>query len=443
MIIIRIIFLILSTFKIIAFNTLEDAQLYAQFYTKEDLNLEAFTNTYEKLSKCNKIISKEKLWSSKKFDDLIKEIYLNRQLSGYYEDFIIRINPICKSKFIIFGQLNSSFHSFIRDLTYLLEIGIIDNNYKILKPNFFIIILGAIGGKQYILETLTLILNLMKQNPNSVFYLKEKPMLNNNWINQYIKKEFKLKAKNTIINHPLKITFNRFFSTLPYSLYITPNPNQGVIRLSNFGFNYKKIKEKNFKRELTNLQVNTVKKLDLNTILYNQNNSKKHDNSYSYIQAIIKNQNILRNNEAIKGLNFLTPKEGAIKWHIFSAPNKFYQKYFNAHYDSFCLIKTGLNIKDSTISVYNRDITSSKAFLKYKTYNIVTTKLLNSNNHELPQNQIIKKNNNLNHEEIEEILLKIRNISQKIYALENKFNNYLFKINSDNLFIKQIREYNE
>ncbi len=448
----KIIFLILintNISKILTFDNLTQAQIYTQLYTKGDIDLYVFNKSNKKL-KDNTIKSckKDDLWSIDKFQEILNHVCLIKQLKGYHGDFIIKFTPEDKVNFIIFGQLQSTFHSFVRDLTYLFESKIIDNNFKIIQPNFFMVILGTFKGEEYTFETFSLVLRLIQENPDRVIYIKDKYEVSGDWLSKHTKRQLNLKLpedndENKIIKDSVKSKINDFFNTNPYSLYITTKPDQGTIRISNSGFNYNKIKEKKFKNRLRSLRFNTLEKLDYNTMLYQNINNKYNYEDYAYIKAIIKNQKALVNHEAIKGLSTLEPKNGAIKWHVFSAPNQLNQKYFNAYYDAFCIINLDHNINDSTISLYNRNIKSTMTFSKDRTYNLVSTQILNnkpefvfannSTNDKLNQNEIseFKKN-------IKPILSKLQSISQKIYNLENKLNNYLFKIKSANLSLKQI-----
>lgn len=391
----------------------------------------------------NYLKNKSKTWSFEKFKDILEQVILSKSINGHYKNFINKVTPLDEAKFIVFGSLKSSFKSFLNSLKFLLEKKVIDDRFNIIKPGFFIVIMGVFSGQNYNFETLTLVLKLIQKNPNLTFYLKTQDESNYNWLNNDVKNQLRnlLKDKKNYLKkyHNTIYKINNFFNFNPYSLYISNGKTKSFIRISNFGFSYNNIKEQNFKNLLENLRFNSIETLNLNDIFYKIDYEDLYLKNYSYVKSIIKSPNKLRNYESLKGLNTLNTKYGATKWKIFSSSNRFYRKYFNAYYNSFCLINIKNKLKDSTISVYNKDTKTSSNFSKYKTYNIITSKILNTEDEFLINN----KEDNLDKIKLKNLLENIKNISEKITILENRLNNHLSKLKKASYSPKFIRSLND
>jgi hypothetical protein len=112
-------------------------------------------------------------FDANEFKSLLFAVTKQHENFGYNDNFILKIPAPANSNFIIFGSLQGAFHSLIRDLEKLKEMGIINNNFEITQPNHFVIFDGdVINRSAYSLETLSIILQLMQKNPNRAFYIR-------------------------------------------------------------------------------------------------------------------------------------------------------------------------------------------------------------------------------------------------------------------------------
>ena len=94
------------------------------------------------------------------------------------------------TKFVIWGDLYGAIHSLFRDLEYFHEQGIIDDQFRIIKSNYYFVFLGNIVNRSpYSLATLHIVVLLMERNPGRVFFLKGIQESNNFWKNFNFKKE--------------------------------------------------------------------------------------------------------------------------------------------------------------------------------------------------------------------------------------------------------------
>ena len=438
-IVFKVLFLSLFTLRCIGFDTLSDAVLYAEYKTNENL----FNNLLK---------NKKPLWSIDMFKELLQSVLVSRQLKGYVSDLVFKYTPMPDSKFIVFGDIHSSFDSLIKDLKFLFERGIIDNNFRIKRPDTFFVFLGnIINGSENILETFTVILKLMQENLHLVFYLKGKSEVNYNWLNTGIKKELKIQVTQDKKSLFLENEIHSFFNTLPYALYLANNPNEGIIRFSNFDFNYRKIKEKNYIGILKSLKLHSLQTANISKFsTYNicNLNSNVYANNLIDVKVLIKNQDVLRNFQSIEGLSTFMSQKGAIVWSLFSSPNNFYQEYFNANYDAFCVVDIYSSLEESTISLYNRDIKDIYNFSQKRAYKLLTTEKIDSKDNLFFDSSTSK--NHFDKKDIEElqnliknIMIKVKNISQRLYNFENRLNNFLFNSQVTSLPINNRENLNE
>jgi hypothetical protein len=144
-----------------------------------------------------------------------------RQQEGLFGDFIQKLQLDQTSKVFIFGDLCGAFHSFMRDLMSLKSQAIISNQF-VLKEGCYIVFNGNVTDRgPYILETVSVILKLLIQNPSSVFYIRgieDKQ----GWAGKTFEHELNARFKASSVEKiPLIGLFTRFFETLPVSLFLT------------------------------------------------------------------------------------------------------------------------------------------------------------------------------------------------------------------------------
>ena len=113
-------------------------------------------------------------------------------------------------------------HSLVRSLSYLNEQGIINDKLEIILPNHYFIFDGnVIGRSAYNLETLSLVMTLMKQNPQKVVYLRGPHEATDFWINLGLRQELEVISKDLSFKRTsLDSSLSDFFDTLPLSLYL-------------------------------------------------------------------------------------------------------------------------------------------------------------------------------------------------------------------------------
>lgn len=115
-------------------------------------------------------ISKQK----KEFEasDFLNE-KINLTAESKFQTFTQKLVLPDNSKIAMWGDLHGSIHSLLKDLEYLKNKNLIDENLKITDPNFYMIFLGDYVDRGiYGIEVIYTILSLKNQNPDKVFLVR-------------------------------------------------------------------------------------------------------------------------------------------------------------------------------------------------------------------------------------------------------------------------------
>lgn len=370
-------FILFFGFKVFSFDTLSEAQKYVDSIP-EITNLDnqdifdpdfstLFKSIGKKVSFLDHLRLKKILWSVNDFENLLISVSKQQYLNGYFGNYILKIPSLPQTTVIIFGSMHGALHSLVRCLDFLKRKGMIDDNFKIKKPDVYILFNGSlVSMSPYILEFFTLVLKIMQTNPDHVFYIKGRDENEMFWLNNGLKRELNFVLTNNKKREFLKQFINIFFNSLPLAFYLTGNPEDGVIRISHYGMDFAEINENSCLSILKNFMVHALEKCRLNPI-------KKKS---SIVKAIIESEKF-ENYRQSRGLYTLAPDDGAFSWKIFSGPNFIYQKYFHFFYDSFVVVFTGTTLKEATITLYNRDVREKHDFKASETYVVTTTQKLN------------------------------------------------------------------
>ncbi|MBD3231170.1 ABC transporter substrate-binding protein [Candidatus Dependentiae bacterium] len=338
---------------------------YSSFYQK---NVPSFLNR-QIIKVLDFIGIRKEFWNVEDFQEILKKV-TNERAKKHTGNFIVKITPTSKTDFIIFGDLHGAFHSLVHDLDKLKQLKIINTDLKIIKPNNFIIFNGnVISRSPYILETLTLILQLMDKNPDKVFYLIGQNEINENWTNWGLKKELRYKTKHLSDEKiPLNDEINQFISTLPLAIYIDfgSKENVNLIRISNFDRTYKELDESYF--------YDFLKQQSSQKITFFNLDEKKYTDKTIDIRVIIKSLERKFKYQPTDGLENLYPDKGSTAWSVFSSPTLANQKLYNFTNDAFALLSVEPN-QDPTITLYKQDAKKRNGY-SIKEYNLLTEEII-------------------------------------------------------------------
>lgn len=414
-----VVFLICFSKNICSFNTLSDAKQFAEINPElvkmdnQDTNNPDYSSflkkKFSRSSYYLKKLSKNKfLWSPNFFKDILRLLIERRKSYGYSGNFIDKISPV-SSYLFIWGSLHGSFHSLVRDLEYLEKKGFIDNEFRITSPNCYLIFNGNVAdGSPYIIETLTLIMCLMKANIDRIFYIKGRLEYQSYWKNYGLNRELKIKF-NENLNDLVRLedSIDKFFDTLPLALYLDGiNPYDGLLRISYFSLRDNIINESYCPNLLSNLFIDKVDMCKL---------TPPEKKGAPEVKVIIRHQDHQSSFKDFSGLYSLEPDIGATTWKIFSAPTDIYQKFYEFYNDAFFLVKTGFNLIDYSISIISRDV-REKFNYEIKTFNLVTTK-------EEKTIDLIKPITKFNPSDDQ-----VKSLKEKMISIQNKIEEMNFKL---------------
>jgi Calcineurin-like phosphoesterase len=157
-----------------------------------------------------------------------KDISKNFIFKPYAQRLLVKPN----SKVILFGDFHGSAHSFVRDLLKLRDLGLLDNNFKLVHPDSYILLLGDYTDRGlYGAECLYTLFRLKIANPSHVIIIR------GNHEDYTILKQFQEHYKNKIPKDSLpnfltelqlkfgftdreQITIARFYDILPVVCYL-------------------------------------------------------------------------------------------------------------------------------------------------------------------------------------------------------------------------------
>ena len=372
------------------FKNLKELQAYAN-QTNEQTPMEnadtlrpEFTNYYKSQiptfsqkikNKINLLLYlagvKEKpVWSVSFLKTILENTEKSRKNAGHTDNLIYKIQTDPTSKFVIFGNMQGAFHSLVRCLNKIKELGIIGDDLKVTNSNNYIIFMGDLVDRSpFTLEILTLALKLIEANPQNVIYLRGNHEAKDYWQEHTLKTELQIRAahlsKETI---PLQKEVSSFFNTLPIAVYLTvPNKveqsqiEQSIasefIRISQFARSENEIlNEINYADFLTKQQSS---KFDYLVI---KEPYQPKPNININIKASIHNEKKRKTFQKSEGLRLLAPDMDSVSWNILSCPTIVYQKALDFYSDAFVILSASANLENWEISLYSRDIRTKDPF---------------------------------------------------------------------------------
>lgn len=123
------------------------------------------------------------------FKNLLDDI--NKTLALHAIPKLIQGKPT--TKLVVFGRLQGALHSLCRDLKELISLGILSSNLHLISPDDYIVFLGGTSTRSpYSVETLTVLLKLLKNNPKNVVFLKGRQEVRSFWEAHTLGREIEL-----------------------------------------------------------------------------------------------------------------------------------------------------------------------------------------------------------------------------------------------------------
>ena len=295
-------------------------------------------------------------------------IVRDREIRGFNHRHILQLHHSSDDILIVWGDLQGSFHSFVRSLIELQKRGIIDNELNILKPNYYLVFNGNIVGETDSgLELVEGIASLMLKNPNQVI-CNAGPLEDHGvWTDYGLIREVSALtgvrgvkfgfSSNTATFNDLVGLITRFFNTLPMALYIDyPQPDAPtkhvLIRISAFGADAPELDTRNFD-DFFNSNNNQYAIKD-HFLIYRLKNVIASGNPATVRVFITSLPGFVRF-EMTEGLIQLEPIDGSLVWALFSGPNIFQQQINKFYFDAFVEIALKSRIEDASVELIHRD----------------------------------------------------------------------------------------
>ena|GEM_PF-3813634 len=313
-------------------------------------------------------------WRPGQFIELLRRVTQQRKKDGLRGKFVQRQEVSQEDHFLVWGNLQGAFHSFVCALEHLVEQKIIDKNLKIIAPKYFMVFSGNVVDRSvYSLETLTIVLRLLDANPNRVFYIKGNHESDGLWRDYDLRDELESRVavalgmrppyKDGIV--PFTDDIEALFDTLPMALYLGMKTVDSVesIRIGHF--------------------TRDEYQLAYDELLYVLNNSdqtlfmlpielpKERKNEISAeVIAMTEGSSDLIPDYNDQGLRLLPPDEGTTAWSILSAQNDSFERMYKFFTDSYVDIAIALPMKQSTITQHYQDSKNRTGFKTGRVYNI-------------------------------------------------------------------------
>lgn len=313
------------------------------------------------------------LWSAGYFKTLMKKVTKQRELNGQTGRFIEKFTPKTGSKFIIFGDIQGAYHSLVRDLTELHRQEVIDEKLKLINPNHYIIFNGdLIDRSPFILETLSVAMELLYKNPGNVFYIRGNHEDKQAWHNHGLKLELISRAYHLAHKRDKEIPLNhlvaKFFNTLSLALFLqaqdADSDEPAFVRISHYKRDQDELDEKylgDFLHEPDDGKSRTFK------LAYKRPSEKEVD-----IKVIIKGESRVTTFRPTPGLELTEAEKGATSWTLLSSPTQTYRTLYDFFFDAFAIVTVGKTIDDWIIELHNRDVRDLADFSLSKRFNFVT-----------------------------------------------------------------------
>ena len=315
-------------------------------------------------------------FSAETLDFLLENVSQARETKGLRDKFIHKIVPTEKTKFYIWGDIQGAYHSLTRDLEFLRKEGVLSEELKLTSPDINFVFLGDVVSRSpYIMETLTVALRLLEQNPTQMFYMRGNHESDNYWHGYGLKRELKLRAGHMASGKevvPLGALVERFFNTLPIALYVAVPPafNSEFVRLSHEGGNEYTMETLDLNKYATFLK--KVSGENLST--FNLAGQKLVvDPNPLKLRAAIRAEVKRKTYQSMNGMRALPPEKGVVSWTFISCPTFIYQKGLKFFNDAFGCLECGKKVNDWKISVYFQDSRTKDGFKK-KTFNMLTSR---------------------------------------------------------------------
>lgn len=238
-----------------------------------------------------------------------------------------KIVPAVNSRCVVFGDIRGAFHSFVRDLEQLVQLHILTRDLHLTENSYLIFNGNVINGSPYNMQTLYVLLILMKKNPERVVYIKGD--LEQTW---YSESQLFKQLRILGADDALYKSVTTFFQELPTHVYVAAEDNQGIVI------------QAGVEQPQTGSDVRLVSSITANS--------------------------------SIKTVGLRRSLGPPTSWSVFSSPTGTNRRLYGFLYDAFAIVQTAVYIENWTISLYYRNAQRQASFNAPSVYNMVIGNLI-------------------------------------------------------------------
>ncbi len=273
------------------------------------------------------------------------------------EKSFIHIRANASTKVLVFGDIHGSFHSLIRDIKYLRDSGSMNDELKLTDDHLFLVFNGDfIDRASYSVDSLLLLISLMKQNPEQVIYVAGRHERDGFWKDYSLRRELVSRgnyfSRQAIPFHDQIMTF---FASLPAAVYLSGNKDtRDVIRISFFARDKLAYDEGTINDSLFQ-QKSLVKVYKVD--------EQKPSGAKIDIRASIETQEWRRTDRIRSGIGQLDQDRGATTWAVLSSPTLVNKFYLDFHEDAFAAVELEHLVEDASITCIHQDLRKLQSFI--------------------------------------------------------------------------------
>ncbi|MFH0898117.1 MAG: hypothetical protein V1855_00900 [bacterium] len=360
---------------------------YEKYYAKKFSKscMQKFFENLKWISSCFGL-TKGAIFSLSFFESILLDVTMYRKKQGWNDNFIQKITLTPISKVVVFGAVQGAYHSLTRDLAQLKKLEIIDENLKIMNPDYYIVFLGNfVNRSPYSLEIFSMILKLLQINPYNVIALKGKnEAFSSHGQSLYREIEFGMLSG---LSSSVKEMVEMFFQTLPLDVYCMMPVERGKKCMDMFELApsliedvemFKDMKDDNQARIFSFLNQKQEEKVEKCSLLKREETMQlEHGKEINvFCNAVIRDIDKKHEYEKMDGLRLIGWLNKTIIWTILSTSAESYRKFLNFFYDAFVVISPAEKMQDWIITLYNRDIRGKSESFNQRAYYFFTGKEL-------------------------------------------------------------------
>ncbi len=325
-------------------------------------------------------------WSIYDFTGLLKELSEQRIKQRLDKPHSLFLQPKKDTQIIIIGPLYGAYHSLVRILKELERKKLLSNDLHLIGSDTYLVFVGDVcNGSPYNMETLTLVMALMKANPEQVIYLAGEQESNDTWLGYSLKKELTERTYSPEHAHQV----SQLFSTLPLALFLKNDAeHEEAIRIGS-------------RTGCVPPQMLKGKPVICPAL----------KGVVKSVKTIIIGEKRLMSYRRHGGLSLAPAQEDTFTWAVFSAPNTLYKEHYFFQNDAFTIVTIGPTFSSSVISLYNQNINEQVGFTHAARYAVMSGKRL-----ELPPLKAGSDNPLIPSEELQRKLSKCLRQSDSVYG---------------------------